>query len=278
GWNAFRQDLGRAGRDTHGFPDVRFPVRLGEHGQLNDGLVGYWLEEGDGYAAGRFYAPQSEADDAQPVAGDPLVPRGAAPIYLEQALSSPPATVSMLVDPRGVVHATCGVAPTKSIDIPADQYQPALRALEVTFLTAPLLAERGAVRVSLPDEPGYTWSWLARGRQGWTERGTAGVLTLGEATAEFGAAGDTVWQRLLDRGWTMLIESGRASVVPSDRRTEASLGTDLADAEPRVEALLARTHILPFQAVAAFAGAQELREGWLKLRAEAGAAAGADDG
>lgn len=272
GWSVFRQDLRRAGRDSHGFADVRWPVRIGEHGQLNDGLVGYWVEDGDGFAGEKFYAPQSEAPAGAPVADDPLVPRGAAPIYLEQAPSSPPRTVSMLVDPRGVVHATCGVAPTKAIDIPADQYQPALRAIEVTFLTAPVLTERGSIRVSLPDEPGFTWSWLMRGREGWTERGTAGVLTRQETTLEFGAAGGQVWQRLLDRGWTALIEDGRAAVVPTDQRKNADLGADLASAVPRVEAMLARTHILPFQAVAAFPGAQELREGWLKLRNEPGAA------
>ena len=274
GWSVFREDMTRAGRETHGFERVRVPVRLGEHGQLNDGLVGYWVEEDGEIAGGKFYAPQSELAPGGAGADDPLVPRGGKPIHLEQAAATPPRTVCMLADPRGVVHATCGVAPTKAIDIPADQYQDALRAIEVAFLAAPVLSERGAVRVSLPDEPGYSWSWLARGPDGWTERGTAGVLTRTETAAEFGDEGETVWRGLLAAGWTAPLDADRASVVPADRRGEPELGGELATATPRIEAMLARTHVLPFQADAAFTGAQELREGWLKLRAEPGAAAG----
>ncbi|QRO01748.1 hypothetical protein JRI60_23340 [Archangium violaceum] len=45
----------------------------------------------------------------------------------------------MLVDPRGQVHATSGVLPTKAIGVPSDQYAGAIAALEVTFLSAPLM-------------------------------------------------------------------------------------------------------------------------------------------
>ena len=60
GWNDFRQDLKRNSRDTNGFEDVEFPIRVGEYQQFNDGVVGYWKEAGDGYADDTFYAPQSE--------------------------------------------------------------------------------------------------------------------------------------------------------------------------------------------------------------------------
>jgi hypothetical protein len=53
-WNVFRLDLerdlqseagsGPVSRDTDGFTKVRFPIRLGDERQMNDGLVGYWKE------------------------------------------------------------------------------------------------------------------------------------------------------------------------------------------------------------------------------------------
>jgi hypothetical protein len=260
GWSMFRQDMRRATRETHHFERVRFPIRLGEHRQLNDGLVGYWRENDEGLAEERFYAPQSEAP-----ADDYLVPRGAAPIYLAQAPADPAQIVCMLLDPRGVVHATCGIAPTKALDIPPDQYQDALRAIEVTFLTAPLLTERGTTRLSLPNEPGYAWSWLERSSGGWAERASSGALAKADLVAAFGAQGEALWGHLLAKGWIKALAEDRASVVPNDQRAAPELGEEFRGAVARIELLLAQTHLTPFQGGATFGGTQELREGWLKL-------------
>ncbi|MDX2475766.1 MAG: WD40 repeat domain-containing protein [Gammaproteobacteria bacterium] len=52
-----------AARTTDDFCHVRFPIRIGEDQQLNDGLVGYFLEENDGrdyhYKDNLFCAPQA---------------------------------------------------------------------------------------------------------------------------------------------------------------------------------------------------------------------------
>jgi hypothetical protein len=69
-WNVFRQDMERAfqdegkdsDRETQDYTEVKIPIRIGEYQQLNDGLVGYWIEEKDGeYRANTFYAPQTAA-------------------------------------------------------------------------------------------------------------------------------------------------------------------------------------------------------------------------
>lgn len=76
--------------------------------------------------------------------------------------------VMMLVDPRGKVHATSGILPTKAISLPLDQYAPALQKIEISFLTAPILTLRPsaadglAINLPLPPEPGYTWYWVER--------------------------------------------------------------------------------------------------------------------
>ncbi len=159
GWNNFRQDLRRATRDTNGFPDVVFPIRLGEYQQLNDGLVGYWKEQSDGYEDDIFYAPQSD-----PITDAHIKTHADHPAPLQQTLETPPMIVSMLVDPRGSVHATCGILPVKEITIPPDQYAAALQAIEVLFLSTPIVTDRGKINLPLPVEAGYSWSWAATGQ------------------------------------------------------------------------------------------------------------------
>ncbi len=115
----------------------------------------------------------------------------------------------MLVDPRGTVHATTGVLPTKVLDIPDAQFMAALHNIEVTFLTAPLLTQPGTVEVNLPTEPGYAWSWKERTAQGWTE--TPGDdLAEPPTGAALGAADE------LREGWLTLRPE-----APGDKETDA---------------------------------------------------------
>jgi hypothetical protein len=148
-WNVFRQDMRRATRETNSFELVRFPVRAGEHGQLNDGVVGFWLEDTAGGLGPQFHDVRS------------------AELPLVQALDLPPQYLTMLIDPRGVAHFTSGVQPTVSLGIPAEMYRGALECMAVGFFTAPLLTDGDHIAVPLPSEPGYAWSWQERRRAGW---------------------------------------------------------------------------------------------------------------
>jgi hypothetical protein len=75
----------------------------------------------------------------------------------------------MLMDPRGAAHLTSGVLPTKEIRLAENHFAAALKNISVTFLTAPLLMLADRTEVTLPGEPGYTWSLLDRTPQGWRE-------------------------------------------------------------------------------------------------------------
>ncbi len=173
-WNALRRDMQRMGRTSDHFAEVQFPIRLGEYQQLNDGLVGYWIEADAGYADDLFYAPQS----SDPAHTNPLIKTHTSDSALTftQTLNTPATTVSMLVDPRGSVHVTCGIQPVKAITIPADQYADALAQIEVTFLTAPILTNQGAINLPLPTEAGYSWSWVEQQSDGWSEIDTIGQI------------------------------------------------------------------------------------------------------
>ena len=181
-WNVFQQDMeyafihGIQERETGDFTQVEFPIRIGEYKQLNDGLVGYWIEEGDHYKDNTFYAPQAEPGEGI-THSDIMVHRDKQPIQLLQSISSSPHTLTLLIDPRGCVHATSGILPTKAIQIPPEQFADALRNIEVTFLSAPILTERGKINLPLPDEPGYVWSWLEKENGAWDNVTQIGQVT-----------------------------------------------------------------------------------------------------
>lgn len=181
GWNVFRQDLGRDTRDSNAFTDVLFPIRLGEETQLNDGLIGYWLEE-QGTLQGPFYAPQAN-DKVED--NDIRTHQPGAPLNVELSAdnsSDAPTirTFTMLLDPRGKVHATSGIVPVKAIDIPLEQYADTLKHLAVTFLAAPILTnqnkagssppDENIINVPVPAEPGYDWTWLENQGDTWLEK------------------------------------------------------------------------------------------------------------
>jgi hypothetical protein len=272
GWNEFRQDMQREGRDDNGFSRVRFPIRIGEYRQFNDGTVGYWREKkGDGYEEDAFFAPQS--DEEVKFKGAHLKTHKTDPdaMVFFQTVESAPQILSLLIDPRGLVHATTGILPVKAISIPPDQYAAALQDIEITFLSTPILTDAGKIHLPLPDEAGYQWSWLQQDvRREWSEVSSRGLVRK-EAFAAFGGEADDVWNDLIDRGWIELIEKQdltRASVTAKDKRKSQSLDK-LKDRTAEIEDILDRAHIGPVNLAAKFSGPQEIREGWLKLSAAA---------
>jgi len=302
-------------RETQNYTEVEIPIRIGEYRQLNDGLVGYWIEDDGKYRGNTFYAPQTAAkleinagpppgfdlnesftlarksnginpvtqnltlkigtfsvtippgsfrlnpygrfafqgtinglslqvqivplgndiftlkaegtgvdltgltnpvtvvltigsdSDTRTVTAQSLLPSNIAvhrdqqPLNITQSISSPPHKLTLLLDPRGAVHATSGILPTKAIQIPADQFVEALKNIEVTFLTAPILTDRilpdgGKINLPLPDEPGYAWSWCEKENGAWDK-----VTQVGQVTMEPTAA-----PKELREGWLKLTE------------------------------------------------------------------------
>ncbi len=260
-WNSFRQDLQRNTRDTDRFGEVQFPIRIGEYQQFNDGVVGYWIEQGDEFKNNVFYAPQSaliQDDHIKTHADDPMT------IY--QTVESATQTLMMLIDPRGIVHATSGVVPSKSISLPPDQYAQALESIEITFISTPILTDMGRINLQLPVEAGYQWSWLQKDKNAWREVSTTGIVKQQVFIDSF-SNGQDIWDRLIETGWIEQIDSAKASVTPKDQRTSPDLGDDMDDQVTEIENILAASYIGNVNLNAVFSGRQELREGWLKLSA-----------
>jgi hypothetical protein len=132
---------------------VEFPVRLGDLVNIDDGLVGYLIETDPGQT---FYSPAAPPEGANGV----KLPK---PDTIQLSLNSKPITITMLSDPRAPVHATTGVLPVQTREIPPDQYADTIRSLAVTFFTQPMLSLKERLIVPLPQEGAYEWSWVTPG-------------------------------------------------------------------------------------------------------------------
>lgn len=185
-WEAFSESItGDGSTDDADFTSVKFPVKLGMSWNLNDGLFAYWIEENAAVDFSRFYNSQS--------AGNPLT------LTTGYTYNSSK-TVLMLVDPRGEVHATTGILPVKSIAVPSDQYDAALDALSVTFLTAPVLSGSNTTEIGIPlpkINSGH-WSWVSITNNEWQSQNFS--ETVQNATQ---GALDYTPQQLLE-GWLRL--------------------------------------------------------------------------
>ena len=177
---------------TYGYTKVKVPIRLGDYQQLNDGLVGYWREtaadndEGYEYEGDIFYAPQSN------LSNDSLIQtESEGLVYFQQTVDAPPQGVTMLIDPRGTIHATCGFLPNRELTLPSENYTPALQSMEVNFLATPMLCDRqtdmdidmhdgdevdtstvdasGGLAIPVPQQSNAVWSWVSLSGDEWSE-------------------------------------------------------------------------------------------------------------
>lgn len=157
-------------RTTHGFEKVVIPLRLGEYQLLNDGMVGFWKETAAGDLDNVFHAPQTLNDVEingdviyKPGRTTPCIrPRTADADDLSLTLKDDPLALTILMDPRAVIHATSGILPVYKLEIPSVYYAHALRTMGVTFRVSPILTDAEQLHAAVPKEAGYVWSWITR--------------------------------------------------------------------------------------------------------------------
>lgn len=140
-----------------------WPVRLGSRALRDDGLIGYF------------------ADDGYDVLHAVHVPAGVQTTYLSQigaggdflhlraiddSLTAPdPAQdqlhrLTMLLDPRGSVHAYSGLLPVTTLQLAPTSVKPALRQMAYLFRAGPVLTPPDAIRMPRPAGHVGTWSWF----------------------------------------------------------------------------------------------------------------------
>lgn len=130
---------------TDGFDRVPFPVRLGSAELLDDGLVGYYLND-DYRQIQTVHGPGPAAS----YVGDrmPTLPVGGA------------ALLTLLMDPRGKVHAASGILPVAECGLPDEFSTPALSAMRLLFRCGPVLNDPAVPSLPLPALERGTWSWV----------------------------------------------------------------------------------------------------------------------
>ncbi len=269
-WEDLQRRIAGEPPGTDGFCDVQFPIRIGEHMQLNDGVVGYWLEDTGGYSGDTFWAPQSEHIDLKP--GEKLFlyrEDTDKPLCFLHSINDPPQIVTMLMDPRGLAHCTSGILPTKALALPVEHTSAALKQLKVSFLSAPVLTDPGHINIPLPNEPGFTWSWMQlemqkRGLR-WTELSTTPMVELAVFKQAFPDDYEDVWQWLIaNRRITQNPGVETADVRPRSQWADVADAVSFRDGHPHdvhdIERVLAQ-----IKQEARFGPTQEIREGWLEL-------------
>lgn len=166
-------------KDIGGVLDLNFPVRLGSLELRDDGLIGYYLPAGDNYATlYTVHYPEKIAEGDRYLRRiiDPAPPTGGRPYQGDILLrcNGEAVTVTMLIDPRGSVHAYTGVLPVVSAALPGQLIEEFIRELQVTFRTGPVVADPGTMRIPQPAEQHGVWSWVqavtsSDGKPAWSE-------------------------------------------------------------------------------------------------------------
>lgn len=188
--------------DTKDFEKVKFPVRLGDVNLLKDGLVGYFIEDGE-QTYDKFHSAYGFDENTQKDGSDYVISdhndHHDNLIKLTCDPQAKPVLLTLLIDPRGGIHITSGILPTKFIELPHHHISEALSKMEVSFRIAPLIASLtadDAIDMPLPSVSKGGWSFSYQESQGkWRSM---------EATSKEMNAISTPGERTIIEGWLKL--------------------------------------------------------------------------
>ncbi|MBW4464897.1 MAG: hypothetical protein KME07_05590 [Pegethrix bostrychoides GSE-TBD4-15B] len=142
------------------FTQVQFNLRLGSLDLFDDGLLGYF--NSDNY--GQFnsvHTPSSSTPYIAPIGENNYITLP--PNYLRQpATQQTTKFVTLLLDPRGNIHATTGILPIQKVTLPEAYIGDAIKTLNVTFRVNGLLTDPDTIRIPIPALKHADWSWIER--------------------------------------------------------------------------------------------------------------------
>lgn len=263
GWIPFEQQLTGAEPATLDYDKINVNIKLGDGGQLNDGLIAF-AHNNAGTLGGLNWVDEASGNHT-----------------IQSNLSAPAQTLTMLMDPHGMVHAISGVLPVKTINIPPEQYTDVLRKLQIIFKTQPILTPASKLQLSLPKEQGYQWSWL-QNVQGKTLE-IPDMMLISESLFE------DAWKAHLSENslttptaatlWPLLTSQAVSWLVPLTNNTQmyqimplidsikSALSNQSPDTITAIEQVLnsSATGMVPYQYTTNYYPKQELIEGWLRL-------------
>jgi hypothetical protein len=156
GLPATDQSMDKVGKgETGGFTRIKFPVCLGDAANDRDGLIGFFRGDLKSSASGPFFAAAGASGTR--VAG--VIEYQDSHDFLD---CETPIALTLLMDPRAMVHLTTGILPKRSIELPSRVSSAAKAAKEAFFQVAPLISPGGDVSMPLPSDDFGKWSWAYR--------------------------------------------------------------------------------------------------------------------
>ncbi|HMQ49577.1 MAG TPA: hypothetical protein PKA00_19025 [Saprospiraceae bacterium] len=173
-WNALVKDISNNAlyddRENDNWPNVKIPYRLGEHHQVGDGLIGYWVENGaatsDDAVLGKLVVPEAEHPNAQANAqanGHLLHTFKGNQKPQESIAINETQIATLLLDPRSGVHCTSGIVPVVNTNIDPALFLPAMQRLEMWFKLCAVLQPNPSLdkdaMLNLPNIEGKDWHW-----------------------------------------------------------------------------------------------------------------------
>jgi hypothetical protein len=180
-WNTFKVDLNNDGKNLPpatepaqfsmidgGVLNYLWPVRLGSQSLRNDGLIGYYTDNSS-TPANSFQVFNTVIQPG--IASDYLKQIGANNNYLQlrfihddsgvpDSTQNQICNITMLLDPRGSVHAFSGLLPVTELAVPSEFVNAALQKMCYTFRAGPFLSSPDAVRIPRPMVSKGTWTWF----------------------------------------------------------------------------------------------------------------------
>jgi hypothetical protein len=151
---------------TGGVFDQKWPVLLGSQALRNDGLIGYFLDSAETVNWSVFNAVNIPADATATTYLQSITPTTCPQLAFTDDSMTPTvaagqlAKLTMLMDPRGSVHAFTGLLPVASLDLPSQFVTQPLKTLSYIFRVGPFLTSPNAVRLPRPAERKGTWTWF----------------------------------------------------------------------------------------------------------------------
>lgn len=250
---------------TDSLENVGVPIYIGDRDQFNDGVVGYWQEDKEGNLSKEFYT-SLDTNDCKPTLKSNMIKPSRddnAPNIIKSIFSDDMQNLTMLVDPRGKIHASCGILPKKIIEIPVDQYVKALSAINITFLSAPIISSVDQINLPIPNEAGYSWSWLQNINSNWYEKSSTGIVRKKQFVIEF-KNGLDIWTELKFKGWIKEIDNMSAVVISADQRI-GFLSRQFSQEVEKIEKILSTSYIGQVDIKSSLGSENAIYEGWLKL-------------
>lgn len=250
-WHALTNELEDGLANSRQFTQVKFPIKLGEYNNLDDGLVAYWKwHNGEVSGAGSF--PQSDMADVEGFIDAASFAQNEADYIdqspdegianIEQCLDDPALSLILLMDPEAKVHATTGIVPRKSLQLANHLFQEVVDNIQTDYFTAPLLSPVSQLTIDLPEE--QSWCWTQVNPQG-EEQNQLNGQVVDKGLFLSGGGDEAMWQACVNTGVLSATEFyaafayldlGRADALTSENLdTEFLIGLLQASTKPGIQ-------------------------------------------